>query len=226
MRRHHDVLPLAFWLVASLSMTLTAPAAAQPAAPGNTPSAVQGFSKNRDQPVEITATSLEVRDKDKVATFNGNVHVIQGDTHMRCQKLMVFYEGETSPGGGAKPAPKSTMVAAQPGPEGQNRIKRLEASGGVTVTQNDQIASGNLGVFDMPNNTVTLTGNVVVSQGKNVSRGEKLVVDMTTGRSVMTGAANKGVRMMLDPASKDLKKDGAAPGAAPAAKPPGAARAN
>ena len=35
--------------------------------------ALQGFSKNRDQPVKIQAATLEVRDKDKVATFTGDV---------------------------------------------------------------------------------------------------------------------------------------------------------
>jgi lipopolysaccharide export system protein LptA len=223
MRRDRHFRPLAFWLAASLTLTLAGSATAQPAAaPGNTPNAMQGFSKNRDQPVQIDAATLEVRDKDKVATFSGNVHVIQGDVHMRCQTLVVFYEGDASTGGtaagGAKPAAgKSTLLAAQPGPEGQSRIKRLEARGSVVVTQNDQVASGNLGVFDMPKNTVTLTGNVVVSQGKNVSRGEKLTVDMTTGTSRMEGGR---VRMLIDPAAgKDLKKDkdGAAapaPGAA------------
>ena len=41
---------------------------------------------------EIEAASLEVRDKDKVATFTGNVKVVQGDTTMRCKSLVVFYE--------------------------------------------------------------------------------------------------------------------------------------
>ena len=59
------------------------------------PNALQGFSQNRDQPVHIEAATLEVRDKDKVATFSGNVHVKQGDTSMRCKSLVVFYEGRT-----------------------------------------------------------------------------------------------------------------------------------
>jgi LptA/(LptD N-terminal domain) LPS transport protein len=37
-----------------------------------------GFSQNRDQPVHIEAATLEVRDKDKTATFSGNVRVTQG----------------------------------------------------------------------------------------------------------------------------------------------------
>ena len=59
------------------------------------PNALQGFSQNRDEPVKIRAASLEVREKDKQATFTGDVHVLQGDTEMRCKLLTVFYEEES-----------------------------------------------------------------------------------------------------------------------------------
>ena len=138
------------------------------------PNALQGFSQNRDQPVHIEAATLEVRDKDKVATFSGNVHVKQGDTDLLCKSLVVFYEQD---GGADGKQSKGAMQAATPGPGGQQQIKRLEARGGVVVTQKDQTATGELGIFDMATNTVTLTGNVVMTQGQNVLRGEKLVVE-------------------------------------------------
>ncbi|HET7678826.1 MAG TPA: LptA/OstA family protein [Xanthobacteraceae bacterium] len=147
--------------------------------------ALQGFSQNRDQPVQIEAASLEVRDKDKVATFSGNVHVIQGDTDLRSKTLVVYYE-EDNPKAGA-------IKAAQPGPGGSSQIKRLEASGNVLVTQKDQTATGDKGVFDMRTNTITLTGNVVISQGQNVLRGERLVVDRATGVSRMEGGRVQGI---------------------------------
>lgn len=40
--------------------------------PANVPNALQGFSQNRDKPVQIDAASREVRDEDKVATFVDN----------------------------------------------------------------------------------------------------------------------------------------------------------
>src|SRR5262245_12021554 len=61
------------------------------------PNALQGFSQNRDEPVKIRAASLEVREKDKMATFTGDVYVLQGDTELRCKTLVVFYEEETTP---------------------------------------------------------------------------------------------------------------------------------
>ena len=71
------------------------------------PNALQGFSQNRDEPVKIRAASLELREKDKMATFTGDVHVLQGDTEMHCKVLVVFYEEETA---------GRAVKAAEPGP--------------------------------------------------------------------------------------------------------------
>jgi lipopolysaccharide export system protein LptA len=148
------------------------------------PNALQGFSQNRGQPVKIESDKLEVRDKDKMATFTGNVHVTQGDTEMRSKVLVVFYVDTSKPGA----APANTMKTAQPGAgDQQQQIRRIEATGGVLVTQKEQNAAGDSGIFDMPSNTVTLNGNVVVTHGKDVVRGQRLVVDLGTGVSRIDG---------------------------------------
>ncbi|HET7850451.1 MAG TPA: LptA/OstA family protein [Pseudolabrys sp.] len=160
-------------------------AAAAPAASGP-PNALQGFSQNRDQPVQIEAATLEVRDKDKTAVFSGDVRVKQGDTALRCKSLVVFYEQSAA---GSK-GDSGTLTAATPGPGGQQHIKRLEARGGVVVTQKDQTATGDTGLFDMKTNTVTLSGHVTMTQGENVLRGDKLVVDLTNGVSRVESGKN------------------------------------
>jgi lipopolysaccharide export system protein LptA len=177
------------------------------------PNALQGFSQNRDQPVHIEAATLEVRDKQKQATFSGDVRVKQGDTGLRCKSLVVFYEQSGEPTDASK-----TLQAASPGPSGEQRIKRLEARGSVVVTQKDQTATGELGIFDMKTNTVTLTGTpVVMTQGQNVLRGGKLVVDLTSGVSrVEAGKSGQGVQMLVQPgASTPDSKGGSADGQAP-----------
>jgi lipopolysaccharide export system protein LptA len=157
---------------------------AQPASKGP-PNALQGFSQNRDQPVHIEAATLEVRDKDKVATFSGAVKVTQGDTIMRCKSLLVFYDQD------ADAAEKSkNLQAATPGPGGAQKIKRLEARGSVVVTQKEQTATGDLGIFEMKTNTVTLSGGVMMTQGQNVLRGDRLVVDLTSGVSRVESGKN------------------------------------
>jgi len=144
------------------------------------PNAMQGFSQNRDKPIQIDAATLEMRDKDKAATFSGDVKVVQGDTTMRCKTLVVFYDNDQS-ASGAKPAP--AMKSATPGPSGSSSIRKLEAKGGVIVTQKDSTVTGDTGVFDMRANTVTMVGNVLLTKEKNVLKGDRLVVDLTTGVS-------------------------------------------
>ncbi len=190
------IFPIAFAMLAMAGTPLHAQPSKGP------PNALQGFSQNRDQPVHIESATLEVRDKDKVATFNGDVRVKQGDTGMRCKSLVVFYEQGEESGGNGK-----ALQAASPGPGGQQKIKRLEAHGSVVVTQKDQTATGDLGVFDMKTNTVTLTGNpVVMTQGQNVLRGDRLVVNLTSGVSrVESGKHGQGrVQGLFQPGSGSL----------------------
>ncbi len=205
--------PSALFAIATALLVSATTVNAQQGAAKGPPNALQGFSQNRDEPVHIESATLEVRDKDKIATFSGDVRVKQGDTGMRSKTLVVFYEGGES-ATGAK-ATKS-MPAAQPGPGGEQKIKRLEAHGAVVVTQKDQTATGELGIFDMKSNTVTLTGNVMMTQGKNVLRGEKLVVDLTSGVSrVESGKGGTGrVQGLFLPSSQT--PDAAAKPGAPA----------
>jgi lipopolysaccharide export system protein LptA len=204
------------WLTA-LMLALAAPVSAAAQAPragaaGPAPGILQ--NENQDQPIQIDAATLEVRDKDKMATFSGDVQVVQGDTTIKCQKLVVFYGAERGAGGaqagnqagGAKQAANAAQAA--PGaavPQRTQDIRLIEARGGVTVISKDQNASGDLGVYDLKKKTITLTGNVVVSQGKNVLHGDRVVVDTTTGNAHFDSAAsgsalpNKRVRALILP---------------------------
>jgi|GEM_PF-361120 len=171
---------------------------AQPSGP---PNALQGFSQNRDQPVNIKADALEVRDRNKVATFSGSVHLVQGDTVLRCKTLVVFYDQDDA----GAPAVKS----ATPGPAGSSQIRRMEAKGAVVVTQKDQTATGESAIYDLKSNTVTLVaaagGNVAVTQGPNVMTGERLVVDLTTSVSHLSGGS-RGVSGLIIPSSTQGNK--------------------
>jgi lipopolysaccharide export system protein LptA len=191
--RHRVVLRAACAAFA-FAMLLAGESSAQSTMSG-VPNAMQGFSQNRDQPIQIEAASLEMRDKKKEATFSGNVKVVQGDTTMTSKTLVVFYESKDAnaapPPGNAKtaksaPAQSAPMQSATPGPGGASSIKRLEAKGNVVVTQKDQVVTGDTAVFDTKTNLITMLGGggpVVMTQGKNVLRGDRLMVDMTTGVS-------------------------------------------
>src|SRR5580693_3819313 len=200
-------LSLCVLMVALLAPGLAVAQAPRPAAAPPVQSLLQG-GQDKDQPVQIEAASLEVRDKNKMATFSGDVQVVQGDTTMKCQKLVVFYGQEVGiaqkeAGQASAPAPETKPALA--GPKGAQNIRRIEARGGVTVITKDQNASGDLGVYDLIAKTITLTGNVVVSQGQNVIHGERVVVDTVSGNARVEsnnqggGATPSRVRALIQP---------------------------
>ena len=173
----------------ALTLILCGEGVAQGAMSG-VPNAMQGFSQNRDQPIQIEAASLEMRDKKREATFAGNVKVVQGDTTMTSKSLLVLYDSGPAPPtpfpAGAKGSKSGSMPAANPGPGGSSSIRRLEARGSVVVTQKDQVVTGETAVFDPRANLITMVGGVngvVLTQCKNVLTGDRLKVDMTTGVS-------------------------------------------
>ena len=201
-------LSLCAMMVALLAPGLAVAQAPRPAAAPPVQSLLQG-GQDKDQPVQIEAASLEVRDKNKTATFAGDVQVVQGDTTMKCQRLVVFYGQEVGIAqAGAQagaPPPDAKPAAAPAGPKGAQNIRRIEARGGVTVITKDQNASGDLGVYDLIAKTITLTGNVVVSQGQNVIHGERVVVDTVSGNARVEsnnqggGATPSRVRALIQP---------------------------
>jgi len=177
-----------------LVVLISVPASGQTRSPpresGGQPNALQGFSKNKGQPVSIEAERLEVRDKDKTATFAGKVQVVQGDTTLRCKTLTVFYDEPASDVKAANSKPVAKIASSA-----EQKIKKLDAKGDVVVTQNDQVATGDTASFDMDKNVVTMSGNVVLTQGPNVVRGSRLVVDLTNGYSRVESGSGKDGRV-------------------------------
>lgn len=132
--------------------------------------AFAGFNTGSDEPIQIEADRLEVRDPEKVAIYMGNVKVRQGETLLEAPELRVFYTGEPT----AQGAPGS-------------QVSRIEAGPSVMVSSSDQTASGSRVVLDMAQDVITMSGNVVLTQGPNIVRGERLVVDLRTRQGRMEG---------------------------------------
>ena len=139
--------------------------------------AFAGFGSNDGEPIEIEASELRVEDNNSVATFVGDVVVIQGDTSLKTQRLKVFYAG------GGEAASEGAV---------QQRISRLEAAGGVYISSKDQTAKGDAASFDMNREVMVMTGKeVVLSQGPNVIVGNKLTVNLKTGQANLSAGQGK-----------------------------------
>jgi lipopolysaccharide export system protein LptA len=182
-------------------LAFAAPASAQqkqqPQQPqSSVTSAFSGFSTRSDEPTNIEADNLEVRDQQQAAIFSGNVLMKQGISTLKSHKLTIYYYDKSNrppaaPATTAKQGETNAPGAAAT-PESGREIRRMEAEGDVVVTQNDQTATGQRGVFDTQANTAELFGGVVVSQNDNVIRGDRLHVDLTTQTSrVESGSAGR-----------------------------------
>jgi len=210
----------------AMALIVASEAGAQSTVQG-VPNAMQGFSQNRDQPIQIEAASLEMRDKKKEATFTGDVKVVQGDTTMKSKILVVFYDSAGSTPATGTPAPaasaKAPIKAATPGPGGSSSIRRLEAKGNVIVTQKDQVVTGETAVFDTKTNLITMLGGsggqVVLTQCQNVLRGDRLLVDMTTGVSRVESDSGRVQGLFIQSQGGSSGKCGTptTPGSGPAA---------
>lgn len=128
-----------------------------------------------DAPIQIESDKLEVREADSMATFSGNVTVVQGDTTMKAGVMKVFYVR----GGEGSAA------------TGTSDIDRLEVSNKVYLKSKTQVATGEQGTFDAKKEILTLTGDVVLTEGGNVATGCKLTVHTQTGEAQLDSCGGR-----------------------------------
>ena len=136
-----------------------------------------GFSKDNKEPIDIQSDELEIRQAENIAIFTGRVVVVQGDLEVKSGKLIVKYH----------------MVG-----KGENRkreIKRLDATGGVIVTNVNQSATGDWATMDALKNVIVMGDKVVITQEGNIIRGSKVLVDLNTGYSRIISGPKDGGRV-------------------------------
>jgi lipopolysaccharide export system protein LptA len=143
---------------------VSAAAAATIATAADPVSALKGHDSGA--PVDVTADRIEVQDRSDRAIFAGNVHVRQASLSLDTERLTVAY----SSGGGVQ-------------------IRRLDASGGVTVRSPSETARGDFGIYDLDRKLITLVGAVQLNRGGSQISGSRLVIDLSSGRAVIDGGA-------------------------------------
>lgn len=148
-----------------LFLTLPAIAGAQ-----GTEVAFGTMKQDTSQPVEITADSLSVSQKDGSALFSGNVVIGQGEMRLSAPRVLVFYS------------------------EDNKRVERLEATGGVTLVNGDQAAEAERADYQVNDGLIRMSGNVLMTQGANTLVSDSMTVDIENGTARMLGR----VKTVLD----------------------------
>ena len=119
---------------------------------------------NSNAPVDFAAGSIEVQDRADRVVLAGNVRVTQAGLTVTAPRMTVAY---TRAGG--------------------TDVNRLDATGGVTVVKGDEMAKGNVAIYDLDRRLITMVGNVELRQRGNNLRGGRLVIDLSSGRATVDG---------------------------------------
>ena len=138
-----------------------------------------------DAPISIAADTFVADENAKTGTWSSNVVISQGDMRMRANSVRMNVVGK------------------------DNKPDKIFAQGGVVV---DSPASGTVtgdsGVYDVVQRTVTLTGHVVLTKQNNSMRGAQMTVNLVTGIATLGGGASATtgqtgrVQGIFTPASK------------------------
>ncbi|MHC5231382.1 LptA/OstA family protein [Brucella sp. LJL56] len=172
--------------------------------------AVNGLKlSNSKAPVKIDADKLEMRDKEGIAIFTGNVAVSQGDALLKAGQMTVYYNKAKKDGEAQAPEPASAGV----GGLDSSSIDHIDISGKVYLKSGTQVATGDTGRYDAKNQVMVLQGQkVVLTDGDNVVTGCKLTAHLDTGRANVESCKGqtKG-RVSIIMAPKDQQQGGAAP---------------
>ena len=132
------------------------------------------IAEDSDEPIEITADQLMLDDETGLATFKGNVEIIQGNLLLKADFVEVFYT------------------------EDRSKIDRMFAKTNVRLTSGPDKATSDAADYDLSRGSIILTGNVSVLQEGNTLLAERVEFDVETGASQASGR----VKTVLTPASE------------------------
>ena len=119
-------------------------------------------------PVDISADRLEVKQKENIALFTGNVVVSQSEMSLVSDRITVFYQGDRA---------ENTSSS----------ISRLDASGNVVMTSPTETIRSTWGVYDFAEKIITLGGNVEFNNADGQIKSPRLQVNLATGQITMDG---------------------------------------
>lgn len=127
-------------------------------------------------PVKVTADEFVISEGDNLATFTGNVVVVQGTLTVRAQKLIVHY-----------------------GANGASDIKTLEALGKVHIKTPEQDVTGDKGVYDPKTRVMKVTGNVRATSATGTVTAPELLVNFATNTTQFTNGTGERVTGVFNP---------------------------
>ena len=120
--------------------------------------------KKSKGPVVITADDLNIDNEQKIATYTGNVKVIQGETSMFSDKLVIYLD------------------------ETGKQLQKAVATDNLRLVNDDITATGEMGTFYNAEQKLELENNAKVWQGNNTITAHRIIAYLDA--EIIEGYAN------------------------------------
>ena len=168
-------------------LVVAAAGAADPGRKADAPLALPGVRK--DQPITVSARTLEYDYKQNVVVYRGDVQAAQGDVQLHSDELTIRL---------VRADAGTNAPVAAPSLGGRVQLREIIAVGNVRIDQGTRWATGGRAVFDQEKRVLLLTDDPVLHDGPNQITGERVVVYLDEDRSVVEGG-EKRVKAVLFP---------------------------
>ncbi len=120
---------------------------------------------NSNAPVDFNAGRIEIQDRSDRVVLSGGVLVTQAGLNLRSARMTIAYTNASG-----------------------IDVNRIDATGSVVITKNDERATGDAAIYDLDRHLITLVGNVTLTQRGNRLNGGRVVIDLDTGKAVIDGS--------------------------------------
>jgi lipopolysaccharide export system protein LptA len=117
-------------------------------------------------PTVITSDELQINLEKKVATFSGHVKVVDPQGTMTADTMIVYLAE---------------------GGSGDSGVTKIEATGGVVISQEGRRAIADEAVYSAADSVVIRSGAAQVQTGNSLVTGETIIYDMAKNTAVVKG---------------------------------------
>ena len=147
----------------------------------STPLQASALSSDAQQPIQVEADSLVVRDIDKTSIYSGNVQLNQGSLEVRCDQLKLYFDDN-----------KELILMEMTGTPATFRL--------LNDLQQELSGQGEKMEYHVSESTLISIGNAQFTQAGDTIKSEKIQVDTNTGDIQAGGTdSDSRVRMLIQP---------------------------
>jgi len=124
--------------------------------------AISGHNSNAT--IDYAADRIELQGRQDRVVLAGNVDIKQDDLRLRADRTTVAFTDE-----------------------GSLKITRITATGRVRVTRGNEVANGDVAIYDFDKRIITMVGNASLKRGGDTLYGKRFVIDLKSGVSNADG---------------------------------------